>query len=305
MVMRCTFCVMMFMISTSTAMALEKVLPQQLQQALDAAYASQNTFVIDAVKAKAAAEHPSLIARVEAYGKEWVANKKKLRKAEKKAKAKAEKEKSPWSGNVELAANYSSGNTETQDYKAASSITYKAEIWENTIDFNAYSSKEEGVQNDEEYRVKNQTRYNLSEKDYAFGEIEYVNDRFSGFDMRLTENLGYGYKFYDTDDFKLNGEASLGARQTEDSDGNKENSFLQKLAGQLSWDIHDGVTFTENVALSFAKDTNIFESESALKTQIMEKTYLKLAFNVEYISDVPDDKENTDTQTSLGVVYEF
>jgi putative salt-induced outer membrane protein YdiY len=46
-------------------------------------------------------------------------------------------------------------------------------------------------------------------------------------------------------------------------------------------------------------------SESALLTKINGSLQMKFAYNITHNLDVSDDKENTDTETSLTLVYSF
>lgn len=48
-----------------------------------------------------------------------------------------------------------------------------------------------------------------------FGLVSYENDRFAGFNYRMSETLGYGYRVISQDTLTLDLEAGPGARQTQ------------------------------------------------------------------------------------------
>ena len=184
-------------------------------------------------------------------------------------------------------------------------MNHETSHWGNTLKLEAYNSEEEGNRTAEEYRVEAQSRYKLANKDYIFGEGEYVNDRFSGFTYRISELLGYGRTLIDSPDFTLIGEAGLGARQTKLTDDSTDNTLLQKVKAKAHWQITKRISLDEEISASFASDTIITESDTALKTQVLDKLYLKLGINLEHISDVPAGRERLDSKTSFNVVYGF
>lgn len=209
-----------------------------------------------------------------------------------------------WTGEADFGFSFSTGNTEKEDLNFSTKLNKDDGDWGHTLKAQVYSAKDSDVRNKEEYRVDWQTRRELSKVDYLFGEVGYVNDRFSGFDSRINEGIGYGYKFYDTEEFKLSGEVSIGGRHTKFTTGVKENSALGKLAGKMDWKINDNVSFTEDLSIS-AADSVIIRSESAIKTALSESLYLKLGFDIEQNNDVPATKDETDTLTKVSVGYKF
>lgn len=284
-------------------------LPDPVKEALEAAHATGNAFVIHAVTQEAIKQNPKNSQTIQSHIDTLNAQQAQATQQENLAAlapAAGDNNKTkPWKGSLEGGLNVETGNTEKENIKLASMLEYISDKWENTLKLKADSAKEKDTRISEEYRAQNQTRYRLTERDYVFGELEYVNDRFSGYDYRVSELLGYGRDIFKSDRFTLTGEASLGARQSSLSDGTEENSLLGKLGGKAEWKITDNLTFSEELTTSIASDATITESLTALKSNLTDSLYLKLGVDVEHISDVPPGKENTDTKTSLTVGYEF
>ena len=211
-----------------------------------------------------------------------------------------------WEGNLDFGASFASGNTEKETIHGGLDMNKDGEEggWGHTLKASVDSAKESDVQSEEEYRVLGQSRYNVSETDFTFVELEYVNDRFSGYQYRVSEGVGYGRKFYNSETFKLVGEASVGARQEKDTDDKESNGFLGKLAGKMQWKINDNVSLHEDVSVAFS-DTTITRSETSLRNALSENLYLKLGLTVENNSEVPEGTEKTDTTTTVGVGYRF
>ncbi|MCH2037554.1 MAG: DUF481 domain-containing protein [Rickettsiales bacterium] len=277
-------------------------LPQPLMDSLSKAYHTKDSFILDAVTQSAKNQNPSLQTNIDAYVSSLKVPK--AAKTVSKPKKKDQKDAS-LSGNIEFGASLETGNTEKDELNTNATVSYKKEQWQNITKLKASNGKEDDTRYDEEYRINNQVRFNRSKKDYFFGELEYVNDRFSGFDYRISELAGYGYHLLSTDTMSLSLEASVGGRQSKLSNSETENSFLGKIAQNYAWDINQNLSFEETLGVSLSQDSTITEFEAALKSKITDSLYLKAGFELEHISDVPDTAKNTDTVTSLTIGYDF
>lgn len=297
-------------------------LPIELQHSLSKAYETKDAFVIRAVKERALRDYPQWGAAINYYISQGIekAQVAKTEASENKAAQDAsvesvnvaaketvepEKEASPWSGDVELGAQFATGNTETQHLNAAASLVYERDKWGHTSEVKIATTKEDGDRTREEYRVGHQVRYNLSSIDYAFGELDYVRDRFSGFEHRFSELLGYGRTLWASDGIVLKGEVGLGARQSIIEDEKDENSPLGKVGAKMKWDISDNMQLSEELSSSIGSDAIITEFDSALKTRMVDNLHLKFGVNMEHISDVPDGREKLDVVTTVNIVYDW
>ncbi len=211
-----------------------------------------------------------------------------------------------WDGSVEAGATFSNGNTEEKEYKLNLKAKKDGEAKKWGYKFEAYAEGEEnqGVTTEEEYRGLAQARFNVSDVNYVFGELTYLNDRFEGYEMRMAETLGYGHKFYNTDIFKLSGEVSLGMRQTDFTDGTDENSFITKFSVDAVYKFAENLSFVENLDIGIAESTSVY-SESSIKVDFTKAFYGKVSYEVEYNSDVPATARETDTTFGFKLGYSF
>jgi putative salt-induced outer membrane protein len=138
-----------------------------------------------------------------------------------------------------------------------------------------------------------------------FAELDYVNDRFDGFDSRISELLGYGHRFYDNKAFKLIGEGSIGARQTELTNGENENEIIGKLAAKSEWALTDNISWNNSASSALGSDLVTTDADSNLRIQLQHSLYLKAGVNVEHVSETDAGKEKVDTTTRLNIGYEF
>jgi len=279
-------------------------LPAEIKKSIETAIATSDNFIVNSVVKSAKKRFPSAISEIDSMTLATRQENLEQKLSTLSPSAGADKSKN-FSGSVEFGTSYKTGNTEEQQMNILSELRYFWNKFENILNLKANNNKENDVRTSEEYRIKNQLKYTLSEKDYAFGELEYVNDRFSGYNFRTSELIGYGRNVLTRDNMNLSLEASAGARQSGLENGDNENSIMGKLGGNFDWQIRENIAFKEELDISFAQDATITESSTSIKSTLTDKLYLKLSFDVEHISDVPAGRENTDTITAITVGYGF
>jgi len=305
-------------------------IPEKLAKSLRSAFYTHDKFIINAVTDAAKESNPELSSKIENYieilKKEEdlesvnlanvnLSDNQELSNLSPAAgggtSADASKEESKnieknWKGSLELGASFATGNTEEETARVEGNFEYIfTDKISNIVEFSTSTNKNNQIRTEEEYRINNQTKYNLSDKNYSFLELEYINDRFSGQDYRISELLGFGREIYKTDKVELSAEASIGARQTKETNEDVDNSILAKIGGDLSWKISDTLKFGEKLTISTSTASTITKSSSFIKSDLTETLYLKFGVDFEHISEVPAGKENLDTVTKLTVGYDF
>lgn len=212
-----------------------------------------------------------------------------------------------WSGSAEAGINFATGNTHKNNFKSALNLKQELEYWENKIALSGSSSRENGSRTEEKYRIGGETDYKFSPLTYVFGEAEYVNDQFSGYEYRITEALGVGHKLIDEETMRLDIKGSIGGRHTKEDTaaGKEESEVILKPAAEFDWDITDTLNFNQKLSSIIGSDKTISASNSSLSTNLIGMFDLKFAVDIEHVSAVPSGRKNTDTTTSLSLVYKF
>lgn len=212
-----------------------------------------------------------------------------------------------WSGSAELGADIQNGNTNRRAFNGALNIKRSTDEWTTSAFLKGKMVREDKVRTEEKYEVGAEADYHLNEKSFVFGDIEYVNDPFSGLEYRLTETFGYGRNVLKDESMKLDLKASLGGRHSQANTQNAErqDEFIFKPSAQFDWIINDGMSFSQKLSSTMGNEVVITESVSALKNKISEDWYFKVAVDVEHLDDVEGDTKHTDTATTLNLMYEF
>lgn len=216
-------------------------------------------------------------------------------------------EKSPvWKGSAELGVISTNGNTKTQNITARGKAIYQRHRWRHSVDVEVLKSSEKGTTTAERYFVSGKSEFKIDGKSYVFGLVSYDNNRFSGFDYRWREIVGYGRDIIERSDLVLHLEAGVGARQSKVSDtGVKENEGLFHAGGHLRWNIGTGSVLTEDLYTDIGSRAAISKSVTALSTQIAGNLASKIAFSATHTSHVPYGFKKLDTETTITLVYNF
>ncbi|WP_016955149.1 DUF481 domain-containing protein [Catenovulum agarivorans] len=223
----------------------------------------------------------------------------------------------PAEGEFELGIIVTSGNTETTSLKGKIAYKHELENWSNQYQLDALYKKDEIGEGDEKvsqttaqkYFLSGQGDYKLNDKNSAlFIFASYEDDKFSGFEYQSTVAVGYSDQLFKTDQSYLKYNVGPGYTFNKVDGGEKDESAVLRLAAEYQYKFSDHAKFTQKLsteaALESGKNTKT-KSESAVSANLMGSLSMKAAYTVTHNSEVPDNKENTDTTTSITFVYLF
>lgn len=210
-----------------------------------------------------------------------------------------------WKGNVELGIVITTGNTETETINAKAKAATEREKWRHTVFIESLSSSNNGDTTAERYVINGQSDYKFGGHNYFFIMVNYENARFSGYDYRVNEALGYGRRVIGKTALTLDLEIGPGARQSKLVTGGREDEFTIRGAAKLAWKISDTSTFTTDLNTDVGEDTTVTKSVTALTAQINGRLATKITYTIKNTSDVPIGVEKTDTETAVTLVYSF
>lgn len=316
MYLRFLFVVLLFAPAVAFA-GTEAALPESVKQSLERALATNDAFVIEATFAAAMQKHPGykqdILALLPGSGQ----------KAEVKssqvfvpqvvaAPVPAKEENATWTGKVGAAFDKETGNTQTESFLAEVTVQRESEKWRHKLSGRARFASEDGTKINEDYRSKIISDWKFSEQLFVFGEAEYITDKFSGFDYRVTESVGLGsrWKWDSTKSGKENSffdlRASVGGRHSRETDATEAaHNAIFRPAMELDWQISDLLNLNQKAKTTIGTDVTISNSETNLSYAINSRLALKLAFELEHTSSVPPGTEKLETYTSTGLTYKL
>lgn len=214
--------------------------------------------------------------------------------------------KKKYKGNIDLGATLSQGNSREQSLQANANLTYSfSETIENIFRSRAENKKLNDLRTKEEYFVNNQTRQNLGEYNFRFVELEFISDRFGGYNYRTSQTIGLGRRLINKKDTQLSVQIGSGLRQSKLTNDEKIHSATVRFGLSFSTKFNDILSFQENLDISADRIAVITRSDANLRISLNKTLYLKLGVLMNHVSDVPAGRKRTDITTALKVGYEF
>jgi len=232
----------------------------------------------------------------------------------------------PWSGKVALGYLASSGNTDTTAFNFDGEVNYDVNKWHNNLLGRAILQSSDNDSTAESYKLAYQLKYDITERNYLFGLLDYNNDRFSSFDQQIFEVVGAGRRFIVSEKHNLSGELGIGASQSDYRDckqddvdamacvigppqtppfGTSEDEIIYRLSGEYTWQISENALFLQRLAVNSGSSNTRTESLTELRAGIVGDIALVLSYTIINNSDAAPGTDKTDTFTAVSLEYAF
>lgn len=214
--------------------------------------------------------------------------------------------KSLWKASAELGFVATSGNTETETLNTKATASTDREQWRHKGEITALKSSDAVNTTAQKMTLMAQSNYKLDgKKNFLFGVVTYEDDKFSGYDYRATEAIGYGRRVIEETDMTLDLEIGPGARQSKLDSGVSDSEAILRLAATYDWTISKTSKFGEALTVEAGDDVTVTKSVTSLSSQIEGNLSMKVTFTYKNTSEVPVGVEETDTETGITLVYNF
>lgn len=233
-------------------------------------------------------------------------------------------DKPAFTSSAELGFLYKTGNTKSADVKAGLSARYEKEQWLTSASFNVLAKKletenedgdKEFVSTDNKWDIATQTNYTLTKegKNYLYGNLAYEQDKFSGFKSQSSFSAGWGRQWHKTKTSSFFADIGPGVkydvvRGTAAIPEESTSSLIVQAQALYTTKINDYVEFKQYfVAKQATKsdDNSVYKSETSITTKLIESLQLKFSLRIDYDTEVAEGFENTNTETSMTLVYSF
>lgn len=210
-----------------------------------------------------------------------------------------------WEATAELGYIKTSGNSDTETLNAKFKGETGYNKWTHKLELEALKSVANDVRSAEKYRIEAQSDYDLSERSYAFGNVNWENDNFSGLNYQASAAVGLGYKVIKTDEMKLNLELAPGYRITEDENNNTEEDAIVRAAETFSWKLSKTSTFDQYLKIEAGDSNTETRFGLALTSKVAGDLSMKVSHDIVHNSDVPAGTDKTDRESAITLVYKL
>lgn len=205
----------------------------------------------------------------------------------------------------ELGAVYTSGNTEAENLRIGAEFDATREAWEYAVEFDGFrSSKDDELAAQRSYLVGT-TQYNYGDDHFAQLRASHERDKFSGFEQQSDLVVSYGQLLLrNRDNMTLDYTVGAGVRNSDDGIASNNEAIL-RVSTNYTWDFNDNVRFIQELSSDAGDSATITRSESAVESDVMDNLSLRFSLRLRHQSEVPVDREELDTETSVTVVLQF
>ena len=243
----------------------------------------------------------------------------------------AVEEKPSLTVSAELGMLFKTGNAKSGDIKAGLNIKHEEGRWLNLLAFNALAKKLEKEDDDtgkdsfestdNKWDILGQTNYSLEEggKNYLYGNLFYQQDKFSSFSYQTSASVGWGRHWWETETSSFFADIGPGVKYdvlratpaTATGSAIKEkgeSAVIVQAQALYTRQINEFVEFKQYLVAKQALESgknSVYKSETSLTTKLIESLQFKFAFRVDYDTEVEEGFENTNTETSVTLVYSF
>ena len=293
-------------------------LPDPVRAMIDAAIATGDAKKVEAVVEAARTTNPDDVAEIDAILSAYTTQQRELAEAEARAREEAIRQAGlleRWSGEGQLGAFQSSGNTDALGLSAQLQLVREGIDWKHKLRLGADYRRNNGQTQREQFIATYEPNLRLNDRLFAYALAQYERDRFQGFSGRYSASGGLGYKAIDNDRMQLQVKAGPAWRHTEYVSGLSDGSLALLLGADFDWKMVDNISLTQDVnavseaggsALAFIGTDNIsLNLVTGLEAGISDALTARISYTVEYDSDPPPGAVSTDTLTRLTLIYGF
>jgi len=220
-----------------------------------------------------------------------------------------------WFTSAELGAIATSGNTTGTSITGKIDARHETARWSHEFVVSGFFKEDEYEDEDgNKERSKSAERFAASAKasykllganTRAFILGSHVNDRFGAYTRYSSLSVGHGRQLLSAPDKTLDVEIGPGYFAGERDTGVDENGLTVRGAAQFRWKVSPSAFFAQTISVEKGTSNTHSVAETSLSTKINSTMQMKAGFSARNDTSVTPGKKNTDTQTSLTMVYSF
>ncbi len=219
-----------------------------------------------------------------------------------------------WSGKGEAGLVKASGNTENESFNVALGFTKGSGVWAHELGVGFYQASADGIDSADSIFADYTIKRDLSDRRFVFGGLNYLDDDFDGFTEQTSISAGYGYRVILDDPNLWEVALGVGYRDTAQAirlddgteiEGEDVSGPTVVLTSKFVRQITANTQFRDDFRSDIGADNTFIENDAALVVAMNDAFSLKAGLLVRYNSDPAPGADDTDTITSLNLVYNF
>lgn len=208
------------------------------------------------------------------------------------------------------------GNADTDSANAKLDITREFVRWSHTGGFTGVYASDSTGTTTQRWEARGQSDYAFYSKGFSFVSGRYEDDRFSGFEYQTTLGAGLGWRFFDDPVTRLTGQLGFGyktftTREALADDGvtiiprEREENVVATGKVDLEHALTPTTSVLNKLLVEADVDNRFLSNDLSLQVRMIEQLALAVGFSVRYNTNPPPGFEQTDTLTTVNLVYEL
>jgi len=196
-----------------------------------------------------------------------------------------------WKGHGQVGGSVTSGNTRSTGLALALDFSRDGLKWTHAFNGSFDYQRDNGVETKSRGFASYQVNYRFNDRLYLLGLSSWECNRFSGFDNRATESLGFGYSLIKTPAMTLQLEGGPALRQTDFVTTGPRNTIAGRAAMNYAWSVLSNLKLSENMSYYNEDRDGTFTANTALTMGLIGSLSVQASYLAQY--------ENTPTTTAL------
>lgn len=282
--------------------------PQPVREMIDAAIATGDAEKVATVLELAKITNPDDGEAIDDIAADFSAKQQELAAAaaaEKEADIRSAGLLDNWSGQGQVGAFRSTGNSNDTGLTAGINLQRTGINWRHKLTALADFQKTNGVTTREQFLLAYEPNYQINDRLFAYALGQYERDRFQGFSSRLSASAGLGYEVIETDTMTLSVKAGPAYRKTSFIAGGSDSSIAGLAALDFDWKVSDTVKLTQDASAFIQSGNSTYISTTGLEANLGGSLSARVSYAVEHDTAPPAGAVQTDTLTRFTLIYGF
>lgn len=228
-----------------------------------------------------------------------------LTKSRKPPVTKKEKQQGTFKGSsLAAGAVVNTGNTSSSNISANGTLQYTYKNWIHalSVSYLREENRDDGLTANRVF-VQGQSRYNLDKKQFVYTQVNYIRDKFDGYNYIFNWAAGYGRYVSMPKNMSLDWLAGPGINQYQDINNVQRTSPSIQAAIDYAWNIQPDLIFSETLETVVTNYDVRTISTTGLTTKLNDKFSLDLLFQAINDNHPPAGKTGFNTITTLQIAY--
>ena len=213
-----------------------------------------------------------------------------------------------WSGSAGFGAVLTGGNSDTQNLAGSINVSRRDDIWRHNAFGSLYKAESNDIESANRFDLGYKLDRDINEIMYGFGRLRYDSDDYGNIDGRFSGIVGVGRTFIDDGKVSLNGEAGIGAHQTEymtavDGEDSADGAVFYLGLGYQN-QLMENLTFNSIFNAEVADSNTYTVWDNSLSFKLSDRVSLNVGLMSRANSDIVGVLgKKTDTTTRWSINY--